>query len=80
MNSILQLKGRFEQRPNGIKPGAPKLPRGKQVEAAHILQLVEQLEAIYKYWQSNTDINGAIVSVHYKQVVAKSNRLKILLS
>lgn len=80
MNSILQLKGRFEQRPNGTKPGSPKLPKGKRVEAAHMLQLAEQLEKIYKYWQFNTDINGAIVSVHYKQVVAKSNRIKILLS
>jgi predicted DNA-binding WGR domain protein len=80
MNNILQLKGRFEQRPNGSKPGAPKLPKGKSVSASHLIDLSNQLQSILKYWKANTDINGALVSVHYKHIVAKSNRLKILLS
>ena len=29
MNNILQLKGRFEQRPNASRPGSPKLPKEK---------------------------------------------------
>lgn len=80
MNSILQLKGRFEQRPNSSRPGSPKLPKGKGVSSLHLLKLRDQLKRILKYWKSNTDINGALVSVHYKHIVAKSNRLKILLS
>ena len=80
MNSILQLKGRFEQRPNRSRPGTPKLPKGKCVSALHLIELSEQLERILKYWETNTDIRGALVSVHYKHIVAKSNRLKILLS
>jgi hypothetical protein len=80
MNNILQLKGRFEQRPNSSKPGAPKLPKGKSVSSSHLMDLSHQLQSILKYWKENTDINGALVSVHYKQIVAKSNRLKILLS
>ena len=80
MNSILQLKGRFNSRPNNTKPGLPKLPKGKTVEAAHLLELCRQINMIWEYWKSNTDINGALVSVHYKHIVAKSNRLKILLS
>lgn len=80
MNNILQLKGRFEQRPNGSKPGSPKLPKGKSVSASHLFELTKQLERILEYWKTNTDINGALVSVHYKHIVAKSNRLKILLS
>lgn len=79
-NNILQLKGRFEQRPNASRPGSPKLPKGKNVSASHLYELAKQLERILVYWTKNTDINGALVSVHYKHIVAKSNRLKILLA
>ena len=80
MNNILQLKGRFEQRPNSSKPGSPKLPKGTSVSSLHLIELSEQLKRILQYWKINTDISGALVSVHYKHIVAKSNRLKILLS
>lgn len=80
MNSILQLKGRFEQRPNGSKPGSPKLPKGKSVESDHLRNLAQQLNKIFLYWQKNTNIGGALVSVHYKSIVAKSNRLKAVLA
>ena len=80
MNNILQLKGRFEQRPNSSKPGSPKLPKGKSVSSLHLIELSEQLKRILQYWKTNTDISGALVSVHYTHIVAKSNRLKILLS
>ena len=80
MNSILQLKGRFDHKPNGSKPSSPKLPKSKSVSAAHLIDLSCQLQNILKYWKANKDINGALVSVHYKHIVAKSNRLKIFLS
>lgn len=80
MNNILQLKGRFEQRSNASPPHPPKLPKGKSVSASHLCELANQLERILVYWTKNTDINGALVSVHYKHIVAKSNRLKILLA
>lgn len=80
MNSILQLKGRFEQRHNGSTPGLPKLPKGKTVTSDHLKELAQQILTILRYWQTNTDIGGALVSVHYKQIVAKSNRLKAVLA
>lgn len=80
MNNILQLKGRFEQRANGSRPGAPKLPKGQSVSSMHIHELSAQLERILDYWRKNTYINGALVSAHYFRVVAKNNRLKILLA
>ena len=46
MNSILQLKGRFEQRSNRSRPGSPKLPKGKSVSASHLRELEKQLERI----------------------------------
>ena len=80
MNPILQLKGRFDQRANPNKPGKPELPKNSFVEVAHIRRLQKQLQDILAYWKQHTEINGALVSVHYKRVVAKSNRLGILLS
>lgn len=50
------------------------------MSSLHLIELSEQLKRILQYWETNTDISGALVSVHYKHIVAKSNRLKILLS
>lgn len=56
------------------------VPRGKYVTAKHLLELSNQLENIFSYWSRHTELKGALVSVHYKHVIAKTNRLKILLS
>lgn len=80
MNPILQLKGRFEQRANPNKPRNPELPKNSVVEASHARRLQKQLQDILAYWNKHTEINGALISVHYKHVVAKSNRLSVLLS
>lgn len=80
MNSILQLKGRFEHRPNDSKPGAPKLPKGKSLKSDHLRELAQQINTIFFYWQKDTNIGGALVSVHYKKIVSKGNRLKAILA
>ena len=79
MNSILQLKGRFEQRRG--KPGGGKrnLPVDGHVEAKHLLQLINDLKSLQVYWHDHTLIKGALVSVYYTGVVAKSNRIRGLL-
>lgn len=80
MNNILQLKGQFQQRKNSSPFGPTNLPKGAIVTANHIEELKQQLQRILVYWEKNqTMIGGALVSVHYKHVVAKSNRLKTLL-
>lgn len=80
LNNILQLKGRFEKRKNDSGFGPVKLPAKQSVTSLHLEELVTQLMRIKKYWGKNQDIAGAIISVHYTRVVAKSNRLRILLS
>ncbi|MCM1262215.1 MAG: S8 family peptidase [Butyrivibrio sp.] len=80
INNILQLKGRFEKRKNDAGFGQAKLPANQNVTSLHLNELAEQLRRIKEYWSKNRDIEGAIVSVHYIRVVAKSNRLRILLS
>ena len=80
MNNILQLKGRFTPRSNPSRPGSASLPKGTSVSSEQLILLSEQLSNIYNYWYKNREISGALISVHYKHVIAKSNRLKILLS
>ena len=78
MNEILQLKGTFES--SKFKGGgAASLPKGQKVEVLHIRSLISQLVEIEKFWHNHTDIKGALVSVHYDRVVAKSHRIKELL-
>lgn len=78
MNNILQLKGQFEHKKNGQSFGRPNLPSGCSVHAEHIIDLKDELESILERWSRNTLIGGALVSVHYTKVVAKSNRIKTL--
>lgn len=80
MNNILQLKGQFQKRENPNGFGPTNLPRGSIVSADHVSVLRRQLQNISTYWQSDRIIAGALVSVHYKCIVAKSNRLKAVLS
>ena len=80
MNNILMLKGRFEQRPNTSSFGPLNLPKNKCVKATHLRKMSAQLQDILKFWVQHREIAGALVSVHYKHVVAKSNRIRILLS
>lgn len=80
MNELLELKGHFETRRNLAGGGAVKLPKGSRVTAGHLSMLRGQLQAVLEKWEHGLDIGGALVSVHYVKVVAKSNRIGILLS
>ena len=80
MHNILQLKGRFASRKNPPNFGAINLPKNSMVTSKHLYELCQDLQEIYKYWKLHRQINGALISVHYESVVAKSNRLHILLS
>ena len=79
MNEILQLKGTFESSKFKGR-GAASLPKGQKVEVLHIRSLISQLVEIEKFWHNHTDIKGALVSVHYDRVVAKSHRIKELIN
>lgn len=80
MNEILQLKGQFQQRPSPNKPGSPSLPRGASVSSRDLTRLKEELINVLKYWENNTVLDDILVSVFYKQTIAKSNRIKGLLT
>ncbi len=79
MNNILQLKGQFQFQQNQSSFGPTNIPVGGTVEVSHLKTLRSQLESLLKYWEKDTSIQGALVSVYYYHVVAKSNRIKSLL-
>lgn len=79
MNNVLELKGRFEAGRFKGRIGAPSLTGEKTVNAEHLENLAVQLKSVLNHWSEDTLIDGALVSVHYRMVVAKSNRIKVLL-
>ena len=79
MNSILQLKGSFEQHSGNPGGGKRNIPVGGFVASTHILDLISDLRSLQIYWNEHTLIKGALISVYYIGVVAKSNRIRGLL-
>ena len=78
MNNTLQLKGNFTQAPNNSKGGGAKLPSNSTVNVYKLEKLLNDLNRLHNYWKENTILQGALVSVYYNKVAAKSNRLKSL--
>ncbi|EOH56025.1 hypothetical protein UA3_01209 [Enterococcus faecium EnGen0263] len=80
MNDILNLKGRFEQKPSKQRPGTPKLPKNSTVTTNDINILVSNLSEVEEFWKKQTLIDGCLISVCYKKIAAKSNRIQGFLS
>lgn len=80
MNNILQLKGRFSQRANTSRPGAPRLPKNAIVKLDKLIILKKNLIEMKDIWARNTYFEGALVSAYYIKVAAKSNRVARLLA
>lgn len=79
MNELLSLKGTFEHGRNNNRPGPSNIPKKQVVTSDHLKKLSSQLVTIKKYWLRDNTIKGALVSVHYNKIVAKSNRISTLL-
>ncbi len=80
MNNLLELRGQFmhRKRPPGFGP--LNLPKNSVVTEDHLINLRNQLSNVLANWEEDNTIQGALVSVHYKTVIAKSNRIQSLLS
>lgn len=80
MNKLLQLKGTLHSEQNRSSFESLNLPKGKSVTSQHIRDLASQLESIRQFWTENRTIEGALISVHYIHIIAKSNRIKAMLA
>ena len=64
----------------GILAAAKEIfPLAASVESTHILDLINDLYSLQTYWNEHTLIKGALISVYYTSVVAKTNRIRGLL-
>lgn len=74
MNDILELKGKFEGKKG--KPNITRnIPSKTELKIEHMQSLLRDLKNIIKYWDEIDLEIDPIVSVKYKGVVAKSNRM-----
>ena len=80
MNNLLQLKGTFEQASSNSRPGASNLPPGKSIKVSQLEKLQKDLVELRRFWSRENIISGALISVYYNKVAAKSNRIQGLLA
>lgn len=80
MNEVLQLKGEFRQKNGKGRPGSPKLASNRVVTVSKLQELKDDLNEMQRFWSNQTLVPGALISVHYNKVVAKSNRLSGIFS
>lgn len=80
MNDLLQLKGTYEQKGHPIGGGNRNMPKGESVSIAHLNRLLSELNIILSFWSTQSLIQGALLSIYYRKVAAKSNRIKGFLS
>lgn len=81
MNDVLLLKGRFDQKSRPVSRLIRQLPSKaaeEGVTAAHINELIFQLKDLRNFWEENTLIQNILIDVHYRCIIAKSNRIQSL--
>lgn len=80
MNDLLNLKGTFQQENRNSRPGPPSLPANTEVSVQHMKKLLDDLLMLRDYWRNEKVIMGALISVQYIDVIAKSRRISGFLS
>lgn len=80
MNDLLNLKGTFQQENRNSRPGPPSLPANTKVSVQHMKKLLDELLTLKEYWSKEKVITGALISVQYVDVIAKSRRISGFLS
>ena len=79
MNKTLRLKGKLQTK-GAQRPGAPTLPSRATVTTANVEDKITQLKEVRDFWQKEKTPVSPLVEVHYRTVVAKSNRIRQLLA
>lgn len=56
------------------------MPRDACVTSEHVASLVRDLQGVKEFWENRPQIGGVLLSAYYRQIVAKTNRIKSLLT
>lgn len=79
-NDLLVLTGAFDMKSNPSSGMQCNFVKDVRVTTQHLEKLIKEFSALKSRWSGQKYIEGALVSVYYTQVVAKSNRARSLLS
>ena len=80
MNDIIQLQGPMNHRRNSSQPGPSALPQNSSVSSSKIRSLENKLLSVIRFWENESSEITPLVSVEYISIIAKSNRIRTLLS
>ena len=80
MNDLLRVKLPLGHNSRKGQVGPSVLPAAQSVRAGKISAIITQLEEQVAFWKEQTVIDNALLSIEYIRVVAKSNRIRQLLS
>lgn len=82
MNDLLQLKGTYTKSSHPGRFEPRNIPNGKSVTLEHLKNLLHELEDAYDYFSHRQQIlgGGALLSIEYITIAAKSNRVSGFLS
>ena len=79
MNSILKLKGKFINKKYDNPSGSRNIPSDAIVTTDILETKINDLMELKKYWNTQNYFQGALISVHYNRLIAKTNRIAAIL-
>lgn len=79
-NNLILLKGNLTSAPRKPRSIETNIPKGTLVDEAKLQFLIDSLTNQQAYWKDKSIIQEALVSVTYRSIIAKSNRMQSLLS
>lgn len=79
MNSILKLKGKFINKKYDKPSGSRNIPSGASISVDELESKINDLQQLEKYWNTQSYFEGALISVHYNRLIAKTNRIAAIL-
>lgn len=79
MNKILEITKRLSSSPNRGGGGISRIPDKSELTSTKVRRLSSEVQSVLSYWEKRGEINGALISVHYNKIVAKSRRISRIL-
>lgn len=75
MNNILKLKGKFINKKYDKPSGSRNIASNSTISYDILETKVEQLKLLQEFWATQKYFDGALISVHYNRMIAKTNRI-----
>lgn len=75
MNNILKLKGKFINKKYDKPSGSRNISSNSTISYDILETKVEQLKLLQEFWATQNYFDGALISVHYNRMIAKTNRI-----